>query len=242
MSLSTSQCLTAIEQHSRWLARVARRDLAAAVEHCPSWDVADLVRHVSAVHRFWGAIAEHRLTRPPDFAEPPPVDSDHLVPSFLTGVAHLVDVLRSADQSAHVWTWYPPRQDIGFITRHQVQEAAVHHWDAAHATGAAWSMEPAAAADAVEEFLTCSLADADDAARIGATLPGAFTLEAQDTGNSWTVRQAGPGAALLWEPGSEAPTVRADAADLLLWIYRRVELPVRDARLVAAFRALSSTD
>jgi uncharacterized protein (TIGR03083 family) len=246
MTLSTEDCLTAITRHSHALADAARVDLHAPVAHCPGWDVADLVRHVADVHRFWGTIAAERLAEPPEEHRPTPLPDDGLVDAFVAGADRMVAVLADADQTAPVWTWYPARQDIGFITRHQVQEAAVHHFDAAHATGADWTVDAAVATDSIEEFLTTSLAEDEDIARIGSTLPGPLTLAATDTGRAWTVSQATPASGLTWAPvdGPVAGggTVTGPVSDLLLWIYRRAELPTTDPDVVAAFRRLSSTD
>ncbi|MET9019099.1 maleylpyruvate isomerase family mycothiol-dependent enzyme [Actinopolymorpha sp. NPDC004070] len=244
MTLSTDACLTAIAEHSRGFAAAVRDNLDARVEHCPDWDVADLVEHLTEVHWFWRTIAAERLAAPPEEARRPArADRSELVAVFERGAAELVDVLGGADQDAPVWTWFPGRRDIGFVTRHQVQEAVVHHWDAANAAGTAWTVRPEVAADAVEEFLTCSLADADDVARLGRTLSGPLVLTATDVDRSWTVSQADPTAALTWSPGADGPAaVSGTVADLLLWIYGRVALPTDQSERVAEFRALSSTD
>lgn len=244
MSLSTDACVTAIADHSRGFADAVRDNLDARVTHCPDWDVADLVWHLTEVHWFWRTIAGERLAEPPDESRRPQrPERDDLVPAFERGAAELVEVLRDADQEAPAWTWYPDRRDVGFITRHQVQEAAVHHWDAADAAGASWTVRPEVAADAVEEFLTCSLADGDDVKRLGRSLSGPLVLTATDTGTSWTVSQADPEAALLWAPRMDGPaTVAGTASDLLLWIYGRVDLPTDQPDRIAEFRGLSSTD
>lgn len=244
MTLSTDECLRAITVHSAGFADAARRNLDAPVEHCPGWDVAELVAHLIEVHWVWRTIAAERLAAPPDESRRPAVpERAELISTFERGAAELVDVLRAADQQAPVWTWFPGRQDIGFITRHQVQEAAVHHWDAAHATGVSWTVAPEVASDSIEEFLTCSLADTDDVARLGRSLSGPVVLTATDTGSSWTVFQASPDAALSWRAGADGPvTVRGTVADLLLWLYQRVELPTDQPDRVAEFRGLSSTD
>jgi uncharacterized protein (TIGR03083 family) len=243
MTLSTDDCLAAITRHSHALADAARPHLAAPVEHCPDWTVADLVHHVTEVHWFWGTIAAERLAAPPgDERQPARSPDAELVDHFLAGAERLVRVLGEADQSAAVWTWFPDQQDVAFITRHQVQEAAVHHFDAANAAGLQWSVDPAIAADSIEEFLTTSLAEDDDVAELGTTLPAPLTLTATDTGQSWTVRQPTPTSGLTWEPGGGDPTVSGPVADLLLWIYQRRSLEVADPAVVPAFRRLSSTD
>lgn len=244
MTLSTDAYVTAIAHHSNGFADAVRGNLDARVEHCPDWDVADLVWHLTDVHWFWRTIAAERLAAPPEESRRPqrPERGD-LVAAFERGAAELVDVLRDADQEAPTWTWFPGRQDVGFITRHQVQEAAVHHWDAAHAAGAPWTVRTEVAADAIEEFLTCSLADQDDVRQLGRSLSGPLVLTATDTGSSWTVAQADPSAALLWTPTADGPaTVTGTTADLLLWIYGRRNLPTDQPDRVAEFRGLSSTD
>jgi uncharacterized protein (TIGR03083 family) len=247
MGLSVDECTQHIGRYSQALADAARGNLDARVEHCPEWDVADLVWHVTEVHWFWRTIVDERLPEPPDGARGPtrPAD-DELIPVFEAGARQLVGVLGAADQSAPCWTWFPGRQEVGFVTRHQVQEAAVHAWDAVHATGGSLQIDPAAAADAVDEFLTVSLAEEDDAREHD--LPpfeATLVLRSTDTGDAWTVtdgvvpgslqtsRGAGPG----------VPGVEATASDLLLWLYQRADVPVEaPAEVVARFRRLSSTD
>jgi len=67
-------------------------------------------------------------------------------------------------------------------------------------------------------------------------------LVATDTKRVWTVRQETPEAELSWEDGGRRPTVEGTAAELILWVYGRVDLPVTDQELVQRFRSLSSTD
>lgn len=248
MTLTTEQCLDAISHYSRELATAARGNLSARVEHCPDWSVADLVWHVTEVHWFWGTIAEGTLSEPPDETLRPHRGEDSsLVTSFEAGAEHLLEVLRAADQSAACWTWFPGQQDVAFITRHQVQEAAVHAWDAAHAAGRRLEIDAAVAADSVDEFLTTSLADESDAAREPLTpLGGSFVLRATDTGDAWTVTDGTVPGSLTMSPGAgrDAPAVRAAAAGLLLWLYGRAqaEESTVPAELLDRFRRLSSTD
>lgn len=243
VTLTLTQSLAAISHHSSGLADSARDNLRSRVEHCPEWDVGDLVWHTTEVHWFWRTIAGEGLAAPPDGStRPTRPDDDDLVAVFVAGAEALVETLRTADPEAPCWTWFPPVQAVRFVTRHQVQEAAVHHFDAAHAAGATFSIDPDIAADCVEEFLTCSLADADDVARLGTTLHGELVLAATDTGQTWTVRQETPEAALTWTDGGGPATVTGTASDLLLWLYQRVELELSDPELVARFRGLANTD
>jgi alpha-beta hydrolase superfamily lysophospholipase len=59
MTLTTAECVSAIERHSAGFAEATRGNLDASVRHCPGWTVADLVAHLTdhfeevdeAVHR-----------------------------------------------------------------------------------------------------------------------------------------------------------------------------------------------
>jgi uncharacterized protein (TIGR03083 family) len=247
MTLTTEECLAAITAHSAGIAAASRGNLSADVEHCPDWSVGDLVWHLSEVHWFWATIAEERLGAPPDESRRPsrPAD-DALVDGFQKGAARLVDVLGAADQSATCWTWAPQQQDVAFITRHQVQEAAVHHWDAVHAAGGSLGIEAEVAADSVDEFLTFSVStEADPAEPPVPSLEATFVLRASDTRDAWTLTDGSlPGTLTVTRVGDDdAPTVTAPASDLLLWLYARVDLDTGlPAGLENRFRALAFTD
>jgi hypothetical protein len=179
MTMSVADCLAAIASHTRGLAEAAEGHLDARIEHCPDWSMADLVWHLASVHWFWNEIATRLpLTEPEDLLRPGRPDDHELIPTLLAGVEILAGTLRAADQQAPCWTW-GQEQNVWFITRHQVQEAAVHHWDAVNATtGHGWAMDCVMAMDAIDEFLTHSIANPrwpmPDAEPLGATftLPG----------------------------------------------------------------------
>jgi uncharacterized protein (TIGR03083 family) len=236
--------LQQIASHSTALYDLAQDRLDAPVPSCPGWTMTDLVVHLTGVHWSWATIVEElRQDKLTEEAAPPPTDDP--IGAGREQAERLVRVLAAADPAAPCGTW-AAQQDCGFVLRHQVQEAAVHHWDAANAVGAGWVMDPAAAADAVSEFLTFSVST--DAANYGAEygtapLAGALSLRATDTDAAWTVTDASP-AALTWRPGADAAVVEATAAELLLWLYKRVELDTSalDAQLVARFRDLSYSD
>ena len=248
MTLSTFNSIAAITVHSAGFADATRGRLDARVEHCPGWSVADLVRHLTEVHWFWGTIVEERLDAPPaESRRPGPVRDDELVDAFVAGAARLVEVLREADQSASCWTWAGWRQDVAFVTRHQVQEAAVHHWDAVHAAGDALVIAAPVAADSVDEFLAFSVASDDDPDDpVKPPLEGTLGFRATDTGDAWTLTDgARPGTARVSSgAASGVPVVEAPASDLLLWLYGRVGLDTAAVPddLVARFRGMCFTD
>ncbi len=266
MTLSTEDYLAAIAHHSAGLADAARGSLDARVEHCPGWDVADLVWHVRQVHWFWATIADERLPAPPDESRRPSrPERDDLVADVEAGARRLVEVLGRADQAAACWTWAPQAQHVGFVTRHQVQEAAVHHWDAVNAVGGTLEIDGTLASDAVEEFLTYSVSSAEDPADPPRpALDGALWICACVTSGdspTWLVTDGPAPGTVAWRrvPGGVAPTDlagdvpmaagHADPAEVLLWLYGRRTSPwgaggsgYGDESVLARFAALTYTD
>ena len=246
MTLDRSHALSEIESHAHALAAIAPRSWDAPVEGCPGWRVEDVVRHLCDVHWFWERIVAGRLEAPPVEDHPATPGLDQLVEHFEAGAARLVATLAGADPATPVWTWAPAQRDVAFVTRHQVQEMAVHHYDVARAVGEPWSMTPAVAADAVEEFLTFSVSSPQDpAAPPRPALRGRLALVARDANAAWTVVDAGPGT-VTWSSGVLEPsgTLEAAAQDLLVWLYGRVEVEgdVTGRELGARLRALAFTD
>jgi uncharacterized protein (TIGR03083 family) len=248
MTLTTQQFLDAITEHSTGFADAVAGNLDAPVEHCPGWTVADLTWHLTDVHWFWGTIVEGLLEAPPDEGlRPPRPDDAGLVAAFRAGAERLVRVLHEADQSAHCWTWAGWKQDVAFVTRHQVQEAAVHHWDAAHSAGASWAVDPPVAVDSVDEFLHFSVASDDDPDEpVKPPLDGTLAFRCSDTGDAWTLTDgARPGTAKVSSGAAGgAPVVEAPASDLLLWLYGRTDVDTAavEAELLQRFRDLCFTD
>jgi uncharacterized protein (TIGR03083 family) len=236
--------LDAIEHHSAALADVAVENLDLDVLTCPGWTMADLVQHVSDVQWFWATIVSERLTSPPDeSARPSPVGPGELVETFRCRTSALVAALRDVDSSQAVWTW-ASQKDVGFVSRHQVQEAAVHNFDAAFTAGALFAMKASAATDAVEEFLTFSIASADDPKDDSVpALSGPFNIICHGTDVSWTIDTVIGTNHLTVVRGRDhdAPSITAPPADLLLWLYGRREIPGIAEELVTQFRALCWT-
>ncbi|MGH3496602.1 MAG: maleylpyruvate isomerase family mycothiol-dependent enzyme [Nocardioidaceae bacterium] len=248
MSLPTIDFLATITEHSAGFAAAAEANLDAQVEHCPGWTVADLVHHLTSVHWFWATIVEELLSSPPsDDRRPDRAEPARLISVFQDGAAHLVAVLAAADQADTVYTWAPAQHDVAFVTRHQVQEAAVHHWDAVHATGSNLTIAAPVAADSVEEFLTFSMSsDTDPADPPRPALDARFALRCSGAGPAWTISDGGQPGTVAHEAGAPAdvPGIVGTASDLLLWLYQRVPLPSGEvpAETLARFRALCFTD
>ena len=242
----------AIASHSAGFAAAASQaDPLAPVASCPGWTVADLVSHLTEVHWFWSTIVEERLQEPPsDDLHPVSAKPDDLIPAFEAGADRLVRVLRAARDEEPVWTWAPSRHDVGFVRRHQVQEAAVHHWDAENALGRELTIGTRIAVDSISEFLTFSVSSqADPADPPRQPLDGSFALSCTDAPVSWIISDGPvPGTVAFRELGSdepaEVPVISATSSDLLLWLYKRVHVNASAVPidLTHRFRHLTFTD
>lgn len=258
-SLASIDALQAIRHHSDGFAdAAASTDLGVAAEHCPGWSMADLVWHLTEVHWVWATIVDRRLQEPPPEGERPSRGaSDQLIPQFRLGATHLVDVLAAADPADRVWTWAATQHDAAFVLRHQVQEAAVHHWDAAHAAGLGWDIDAAVAVDSIEEFLTFSVStEADPAEPQRPDLDGTLVMRCSDVDRAWRLTDGRlPGSVAVSAVPAAAPddaapsddtmsgVVRATAAELLLWLYGRIPVdPGADPAVLRRFRDLCFTD
>lgn len=237
VSLGFTDVLKLIEDRSAALrAAAGAAGPAARVPGCPDWSVRDLVDHLGGVQRFWAAV----VAAGP--AEAPPAEDqidrnepgDDLLGWSAAGTAGLVSALTEAGPDRPCWTWWPKSgapMTSGAVARHQVQEAAVHAFDAQEAAGHAEPLPGVVAADGLGEFLTVGMAT------MGAwpLAPGRVALAAAD-GPTWVVdldesgaraREAAAGVA----DGSTAEDARVDrladgsvrgsASDLVLALYGR---------------------
>jgi uncharacterized protein (TIGR03083 family) len=230
-----AQMVEAIAAESHRLSEaVGSLDLDARVPSCPEWSVRDLAHHIGEVQWYWGENVRARNAEERSGAELTafPEDSDLL--AWLGWCTYsLLGALREAGPDAPCWTWWPGPHTAGAVGRHQAQEAAVHRWDAEGVTGASGPLDPELADDGVPEFMEIMVGP--DLA----SLPGAVTLTATDTGASWRVAGAGG------ERSARVSELRAPASDLVLMLYRRLPVPDTtvegDPVLVAALLSLADT-
>jgi uncharacterized protein (TIGR03083 family) len=189
------------------------------------------------VQRFWAAnvwagdpdrpaTVEGDPDRPAD--DQPPADE---LPAWMrASTALLLDALEETDADSPCWTWWGPPLTCGAVARHQVQEAAVHRWDAEHTLGRPAPIDPALAHDGVTEFLEIVVGAAAD------RLLGSLTLISDDGNGEWIVGD---------QRGTSA-VVTASASDLVLVLYGRLPpAAVRiegDPTLLQDLLALVSTD
>lgn len=225
-NLSFEDMLALIDDRSAALrTAAAEAGFEARVPGCPDWAVADLVAHVGEVQIFWTAVvAAGEASGPPDRET---VGDTSPGPDLLAWSAeattNLVYELRNAGPDRMCWTWWESSgapMTSGAVARHQVQEAAVHAYDAQQAAGHAEPLPPAAAADGVGEYLTVELPTNGP----WPYEPATVVLETGRGGN-WILDLGNFGVRVLRgdEHGraKQSATVSADPSDMVLAFYRR---------------------
>jgi uncharacterized protein (TIGR03083 family) len=240
---SFADMLKMVEDRSAAL-RAAARDggLDARVPGCPDWSVRDLIAHLGEVQRFWAAtVAAGPAAAPPDEDQVHDLKpGDDLIGWSAASTDELVRVLIEAGPDRSCWTWWGESgapMTSRAVARHQVQEAAVHAFDAQDAAGRAEALPGDVAADGVGEFLTVSMGT------MGAWPhePGRVALAAAGA-SAWLVHLSEAGArAAEVTPGAgpaEADAwVRGTASDLVLGLYGR---NLRDALTIEGDRELAT--
>jgi uncharacterized protein (TIGR03083 family) len=198
--------------------------LDAPVSWCGDWTVADLGVHLGSVHR-WATFAV-RHARPPgadDISDPAPEGADgaQLAAWLRAGGDLLIAALAAMDLDAPTWHPFPVAKVGAVWPRRQAQEAAVHRWDAERAVGRTPSIDPALAADGIDEYFGLALPRLMHRERVGAP-PASLLVRALDTGDEWHVA-AGDGTVLPVEDPARVPgtTVSGAAEQVLLALWRR---------------------
>ena len=129
-------------------------DPAARVPGCPDWSALDLLGHHAGVLEFWATIIERRPAGPDaDWEESPrPAELEAVLAHHAAQTERLVAALAAADPTDEAWSW-SDEQTVGFIFRRQAHEALIHRLDAEQTAGALTPLDPALAADGVDEAL-----------------------------------------------------------------------------------------
>ncbi|MFP5346498.1 MAG: maleylpyruvate isomerase family mycothiol-dependent enzyme [Actinomycetes bacterium] len=219
---------------------LAGADPLLRVPSCTDWAADDLLWHLTEVQWFWWEILRGRLQQP-DAAESAtperPADRARLPALFHQASTGLHTCLSQTDPDEPVWTWADD-QSVRFVRRRQAHEAMVHRVDAEQTVGVASVLDPALAADGVDEALRVMYGGAPPWGEITDDGP-TVRVAALDTGHTWLVVMArftgtSPNTGKTYdEPtlhvlddasvaGPDADcTVEGAAADLDLWLWGR---------------------
>lgn len=198
----------------------ASPDLDVRVPSCPDWSLRDLVEHLTEVHRFWAAaVVAGPSEKPPTVAPADDTLSADLLARSAAATQELIAALRAAGPAVDCWTWWSG-SDVpttsGAVARHQVQEAAVHAFDAQLATGTPQPVPTAVALDGIAEFIGVSQGTAGpwphNPARIG--------LHAAE-GESWLVDLTTSGSHLIDGQHETDADLHGSASNLLLALHGR---------------------
>ncbi|MFJ2773213.1 maleylpyruvate isomerase family mycothiol-dependent enzyme [Streptomyces sp. NPDC087300] len=203
-------------------------DLTTPVPGCPGWTLLDLVRHAGSVQRWFAVLLRQRVQEPPRSREVDlrlPATDDGWPDWLLAGAAEAADVFDAIDPDAPMWTWGADGH-AGFWVRRMLFETLVHRVDAETALGLPSTVDPALAADGVDEFLV-NLPFATPFAPGVARLRGTgetIRFRCTDTAGEWLVRLDPEGFGVVRaETATPHVTLSAPAADLLLFLYGRTE-------------------
>jgi uncharacterized protein (TIGR03083 family) len=203
----------------------AASDLSARVPGCPEWTLRDLAQHLGRVQRFWSVVV-----RAGESDEPPsrdvivdPEPSGELLEWFAESTRMLLAALGEVGPDAPSWTWWSTSdalQTSGAVARHQVEEAAVHAYDAQETIGKPEPIPAAIAVDGVAEFLLVAFGSEGPWPH----RPARVAFAAVE-GPSWVLDLTADGAKLDPAAGGEpVATVRGPASDILLALYGRIPL------------------
>ncbi|MEU3502772.1 maleylpyruvate isomerase family mycothiol-dependent enzyme [Streptomyces hundungensis] len=235
-SSSATHCDAVLAETARFVAVVEGADLATPVPSCPGWSLVDLIRHTGSVQRMFSWLLRERVQERPlsrDAALELPAGDDGY-PAWLTSSAQVArHAFADIDPDAPMWVWGADPH-ARFWMRRMLFETLMHRVDAELALGLRPEIDPALAADGVDEFLV-NLPFAVSFAPKTAHLRGhgeTIRFRCTDRAGDWLVRLRPDGFGLApyltdgsggTETETADATVEGGAADLLLLMYGRLD-------------------
>ena len=230
--IDTDQLLAEVTSSTGTLAGIAASaDQATHVPTCPEWTLRQLITHVGRAHRWAAEIVATRAAEPIPFREVPdgrlPDDPAERPQWLRAGAAQLADAVHGAG-TATMWT-HPGTGQASYWARRMAHETAVHRADGQLALGVRPVIEPAIAADGIDEWLGFGAAPGQ---RNTAVADGkVLHLHATDEGldGEWLIRGGPDGITVQNGHGKGDAAVRGPASVLMLVLLRR--LPPDDPEL-----------
>lgn len=191
--------------------------LDVPVPTCPDWTLRDLVHHLGGGRRSWAATvaagpdATVRVPAPSDGDDAAPSDPEALDAWLAASTEQLLDALREAGPDRGAWTWWGDSQSpptCGAVARHQLQEVAVHTYDAQLTVGAPQPLPDEVALDGIEEFLLTCCATTSPWPHEPAVVDYVAT-----EGRSWRLRVSADGARTARLPEAGGPGAADDGRE-----------------------------
>ena len=227
-------CDEVVNQTDLLLGVLEGADLSATVPTAPDWALSDLLRHIGGNLRSveqavrTGTPVTEPERQVPGHAGPSGDDLSALAAWLLEAAGNAAQTLAEAGPGTEAQVWVV-RWPAAAWARRAAHDIVVHRADAAGTVGAAYTVAPDLAADAVDEFLDLMSSQASRSgapAPEGAPLTGSVHLHATDTGpdvpSEWLIELGSP--TFSWRHGHEQATVavRGPIADVLRVVSRRL--------------------
>lgn len=254
-------------ESARFRAVLADTDPAATVPTAPDWTAADLLWHVAAeVQHFWTYVLESRPAEPTEetyteLERPEGASYQDLLARFDELNARFIKTLEQTAPEEPTWSWSQDNT-AAFTYRRQAHEILIHRLDAELTAGAVTPLDPALAADGIDELLDVFYGGKPD----WATFAGSdhyVRVDAVDTDTrTWVqlgvVSGTRPNGDRLEDepdlsvvPAEEIPAgtepdvvIEGPAADLDAWLWRRRDdegiQVTGDEDIYERFRALTN--
>lgn len=231
--MTPEEYVAALRRDGEALAAAAETGpLDAPVAACPGWTLSDLVRHTGAVHRDKAATVRLGGERPRNRPEsgrtptadwevpslPAPPEGADLVDWYREGLGDLVSLLGGLDPEAPAWSWAGDHR-VGFWQRRMAHETLIHRYDAEAAVGAPQPLDPALAADGVDEVLAIFRSPSPPTAA-----GGTVHLHAIDGEGEWALGLVAGDLDVRRAHERADLAVRASASDLDLLLWGRAPL------------------
>jgi uncharacterized protein (TIGR03083 family) len=213
-----------IESEGARVVSALEADRDARVPWSDHWTVQDVAHHVGGVHHVVAQLVDGRPEG--DFSlfsqlESPDQSDPALAAWVAEGTAALVGQLRATDPEAECWSWWPDGRSAGWWQRRMAQETLVHRWDAELGAGIPREpMDPAVAADGIDEFLDVFTA----VGRMVHSAPSGPSVHVHctDTEGEWLLGLSTPGGRDLTREHAKGDTaMRGPAEALLLLVWGR---------------------
>lgn len=197
-------------------------DLATPVTHLGRWKVRDVAAHLGGVHRWATRIVTTRSMDGPGFTKSK-LDGIELCDWFDSGLEELLAAFRTNNPDDPCPNFNPGSvKTVRWWLRRQLHETMVHRWDIERALGCTTPVDPAVAADGIDEFL-----DVFVRTRGKQMLTAPLILSSTQPSRSWTLTPAArPGRLDIaaGRSGDATTELSGEPEQLLLALWRRLTI------------------